>query len=439
VDEIHLFVHFARSFRQEFAWLKPYLFSKIQARGSAFRTTVPVLFMTATCNKSILKNIEILSGMKFHPANIFWPMPSGMRHRNVKYDICYSSRPLAIIQPRLKILLSTTEDSKFIIYSNRRVKIEVIHSKLSLWLDTNNLHSVDTISLVGTLTAEQKAHHIKVFVNSGVGSDFHPRILSATSGAANAGIDSAKVFGVFRVDFPPNMVDMKQEGGRAGRRPPGATVEDFYCVMLSLEGFLHLYLRILNPNEEVHDGSYRKQQLDDLLSTLCFLVLPTGCFHVYFEEEFSSPFLTVPVAPEPCHDRCSYCDGTYDATFPRIARQGVVTVFFGLLIVGPNVILDLRRIQTVIDSIKAMRNSGRLIFGTNSAKAPAPIMVKKLLLMLIAAGILECQHVLVSGTIEEGDANYDLALGLATTGPDGTTLCLHVDSFWSRLPLIDVT
>ena len=213
VDEIHLFVHFARSFRQEFAWLKPYLFSKLKARGSSARTTVPVLFMTATCTKTILNNVELLSGMTFHVANIFWPPPSGMQHRNVQLDICYSSRPLGLIQPRLKELLSTNATSKFIIYSNRRVKIEGIHSKLSLWLDSNNLHLVDTISLVGTLTAEQKAHHIKSFVNGVGSSDFHPRILSATSVAANAGIDSADVCGVFRVNFPPNMVDMKQEAG----------------------------------------------------------------------------------------------------------------------------------------------------------------------------------------------------------------------------------
>jgi hypothetical protein len=62
------------------------------------------------------------------------------------------------------------------------------------------------------------------------------------------------------------MVDMKQEGGRAGRRPEGLIVEDFYCVMISLEGFIHLFLRILNPNESIHDSSYRKEQLANLIS-----------------------------------------------------------------------------------------------------------------------------------------------------------------------------
>jgi hypothetical protein len=121
--------------------------------------------------------------------------------------------PCGVLQPGLKKLLSSNETSKYIIYSNRHGKIEGIHSKLSSWLDTKNSHYVDTVSLVGMLTPEQKAHPIKAFINSGVDSDFNPQVLSATPGAANAGIDLAQVFGVFCVDFPPNMVDMKQEGG----------------------------------------------------------------------------------------------------------------------------------------------------------------------------------------------------------------------------------
>jgi hypothetical protein len=45
----------------------------------------------------------------------------------------------------------------------------------------------------------------------------------------------------FNVDFPNNMVNMKQEGGKCGRRPEGLIVEDFYCVIISLEGILHLF------------------------------------------------------------------------------------------------------------------------------------------------------------------------------------------------------
>ena len=46
-----------------------------------------------------------------------------------------------------------------------------------------------------------------------------PRFLLATSGAANAGIDSSDVNGVYRLDFPPSLLDLAQGKGRAGHVP----------------------------------------------------------------------------------------------------------------------------------------------------------------------------------------------------------------------------
>ena len=83
--------------------------------------------------------------------------------------------------------------------------------------------------------------------------------------------------------------------------------------------------------------------------------------------------------------------------------------------------------------------SASLIFGTNSKKPPAPILVKKLLMMLIAAGILECQHIVIPAITEGGSDEYNLSSGLATTRLDNTILCLHEDSFWMKLPLIIAT
>jgi hypothetical protein len=77
-----------------------------------------------------------------------------------------------------------------------------------------------------------------------------------------------------------------------------------------------------------------------------------------------------------------------------------------------------------------MRYCGQLIFGTNSEKLLAPILVKKLLLMLIVAGIIMCEHIVVTANSDGGADEFNLALGLATIGPDGTILALHKDSFW---------
>jgi hypothetical protein len=84
-----------------------------------------------------------------------------------------------------------------------------------------------------------------------------------------------------------------------------------------------------------------------------------------------------------------------------------------------------------------MRHSdARLLFGTNSNKPPAPILVKKLLLLLIAAGILERKHLMISANIDGASNEYDLALGLTTFGPDGNTLqpCVSTDAVLATLP-----
>jgi superfamily II DNA helicase RecQ len=54
VDKVHLFVHFGMMFRDKFKELNPVLFSKLKVRGSNTRSTTPILFMTASCTKSIV-------------------------------------------------------------------------------------------------------------------------------------------------------------------------------------------------------------------------------------------------------------------------------------------------------------------------------------------------------------------------------------------------
>jgi hypothetical protein len=79
----------------------------------------------------------------------------------------------------------------------------------------DDFSKIDIMCLVGTLTKEQKAHYIDVFVNGSPG--FNPRFLVATSGAVNAGIDCDDVYGVYRLDFPPSRIDLCQEKGHVGR------------------------------------------------------------------------------------------------------------------------------------------------------------------------------------------------------------------------------
>jgi superfamily II DNA helicase RecQ len=102
IDEVHLFVHYGLTFRQEFALLQLALFKKLRVKASSsaqlacFHTTVPVLFMTATCNLSMVAQIEKLSGLHFDlSSNKFWPSADAMHHRNVCLRVAYSTYPLS--------------------------------------------------------------------------------------------------------------------------------------------------------------------------------------------------------------------------------------------------------------------------------------------------------------------------------------------------------
>ena len=101
VDEVHLFVHFGMTFRAEFKSLTPVLFSKLRVRGSNTRSSIPILFMTATCTKSIVDTVEKIVGFMFDKdSNIFWPRPDEMQHRQVLLDVQYSTQALHVFKKR---------------------------------------------------------------------------------------------------------------------------------------------------------------------------------------------------------------------------------------------------------------------------------------------------------------------------------------------------
>jgi hypothetical protein len=125
---------------------------------------------------------------------------------------------------------------------------------LGSWINQQGFKS-DVVSVTGAQIKEHKFHHINLFeatnlpnlpgletIND-VTQPFNPQILTATSGAANAGLDSEDVFGVGRAEFPTTLADVLQEKGGAGRRPNASAATDGYLVCLSLETYVYLLHR----------------------------------------------------------------------------------------------------------------------------------------------------------------------------------------------------
>jgi superfamily II DNA helicase RecQ len=73
IDEAHLFVQFGLYFRDEFLQLKEHVFQKCLRNKNRKCTKIPVLFMTAKATKTILDQLERLTGFEFDPQHVFWP------------------------------------------------------------------------------------------------------------------------------------------------------------------------------------------------------------------------------------------------------------------------------------------------------------------------------------------------------------------------------
>jgi hypothetical protein len=284
--------------------------------------------------------------------------------------------------------------------------------------EDDSLYEVDIVCLVGTLTKEQKAHHIRTFVQ-GSSDSFNPQLLVATSGAANAGLDDPNVCGVFRLDFPASIVDWAQEKGRAGRYE-GATVDDcFYYVAISLESFLYLFQQCQDPSVSTE---YQAAQLNDLFQVLRLLVLPERCFQVVLESVLSHPDdATIPDDPCGC---CSFCKDS--SAFPAVDRTGVVHVLFNLFLHGDDRITGTTTVDKVIRAMVDFEDIAMHLFRSSHTLAKPPVTIKKLLLTLIAAEIITLQfQKAASGSSEPSE----ILLGLQVFSLGATTFAMDFDAF----------
>ena len=209
MDEIHLASSIGNTFRKEFGCLPDLLFTQLN-------DYCPMLFLTATCTSDIQRDFELLMKLQINSCN--WPSSNEMKHRCVSIDTRYTTKPFQFVMRTFKSMITPCDDglpNKVIVYSNTRERILNFAESIRKRMNSDPvMRSIDIISLVGTFTKEEKAKKIRSFVN---GFYKHPELklnlLCATSGVGNAGIDSPDVRAVYRVDFPPSILDIAQEKG----------------------------------------------------------------------------------------------------------------------------------------------------------------------------------------------------------------------------------
>ena len=182
----------------------------------------------------------------------------------------------------------------------------------------------------------------------------------------------------FKGEILPSCEDMSQEEGRAGQRATANPSTDSYTICLSLESLLILWKRIYGGT--IDKLSYRKSLLLDVKVMLSCLVIPMYCIKDFLALKALNSFICVKNAPvylpNPCLTSCSFCLDEYAEIAPPLNRTGVCVVLIDLFSSKNRISGDITIMLVLLDHIKKYPGCNQLIFGVNSNKQPAPILIK---------------------------------------------------------------
>jgi hypothetical protein len=194
-----------------------------------------------------------------------------------------------------------------------------------------------------------------------------------------------------------------------------------------METFAHLWVRTNDPKNGFVVPEYRDTATSELLDTLRLLLLPNSCYQDRLEVLLSNPTnRSDNLIRDPC-GVCSYCKKEY--LYPKLHREGVCEVLFKILVHGENAIRGVAFYPTVVRSMQLFPSVGSLLF-RSQAKTVSPKSIKQILLVLLAAGILEA-GVDIDG--ESQNEKLEMTLSLALHPPGGTQFAMHCDRFWNAI------
>ncbi len=374
MDEVHLASQFGSTFRDEFKSLKLKLYNELPP---CCKTN---LFMTGTCTLSIKRTFENLFGVQINSTE--WPKHDEMQHRSVGIKLQYSSAPMntikALINKTMKGRLASNS-KKIIIYSNMRDKIIQMGQKIEDYLDTDqSTFLIDLMVLHGHQTRNQKASYLNLYVADGPNISHDVRILCATSGVANAGIDSKNVYCALRTEFPPSIQDMCQEKGRVGRIPSASPDIFSYVVCFDIESFVVLLKRTLNPEAKM-TRRYREEMLSNHIEVAQLFTSINSCFNHYFEVTLSEPNDDGHPSPELVRcNHCPGCDNTLRTLYRPVDRNCAQEILFAAYTSKAEY-----TIKALTDFFSTQDTLDQRLFGRNRKKVPKQ-EIKRFFLQLIA-------------------------------------------------------
>ena len=166
--------------------------------------------------------------------------------------------------------------------------------------------------------------------------------------------------------------------GRVDRVPlsdDGDATLNRYEVHLSFNCAVKLFTRIMQHPEK----SERDRQLDDMMSVLCFLVIPDECHHAIIEKYFENHNTTRDFLP--CMHCCGKCRRNRLSTTGRINRGKLSRLLMGYC--------SNNKSPTTSELVRFIKDRQQLIFHKNDQPRTGMGPIHALCLQLIATGILE--------------------------------------------------
>ena len=182
-----------------------------------------------------------------------WPCDQEMKHCSIYFDAHYSTQPMSYVKKSINTFVIASDElvDKAIIYANPVKSIVNFAAKLGGIMDKDVvLTDIYIATVSGRMKREAKAETLRIFFNKYLQGILNLRILCCKIVFGNAGIDSPDIINLYRIHFPPSIVDICQERGCAGRRP-GASPETYSWKAMFLIGKCSIYF-------QAHNESYQK-------------------------------------------------------------------------------------------------------------------------------------------------------------------------------------
>jgi hypothetical protein len=120
--------------------------------------------MTATANKTIISQLERITGYLFQKHNVFWPAAPQMLEPKVRITFRYTPMPMLALKKRLEPLYKADDRRQWLLFANSRKELENDHLKTREFLDVANLPG-DIVMINGPMFREQKFFYTNLFLN----------------------------------------------------------------------------------------------------------------------------------------------------------------------------------------------------------------------------------------------------------------------------------